>query len=152
MHSLGYVPFFDVVWGSGRTVRRMDRYDALRLVIWEYLLPAQRRARAAQLTRTLVACRDALICAPERHPAGVFEVLHFMSDRLLHSHGFATSYTYPVTMQHNHLEIHRRRIVYALVDSDGPFVWNPNCARKADPFGGIRVHRAGAYMSAGRFP
>ena len=130
----------------------MDRYDALRLVIWEYLLPAQRRARAAQLTRTLVACRDARICAPERHPAGVFEVLHFMSDRLLHSHGFATSYTYPVTMQHNHLEIHRRRIVYALVDSDGPFVWNPNCARKADPFGGIRVHRAGAYMSAGRFP
>lgn len=128
----------------------MDKSDALRLAVFEYLLPAQRTRRVEQLARAFSNEQVDLNWTPERHPAGVFEELHRISEQLLISQGFPSSYTYPKTMHHENGELSRRLQVNALIDSDGPFVWDPNCRRRADPPNGIRVFRPGAYMSAGR--
>lgn len=127
----------------------MDKNFALRLVIFEYLLPLQRRRRVEQLERAFSLEDVNIHWTPSYHLAGVVEELHRISEQMLHSQGFATSYTYPITFKHENCEL--RRNVSALVDSEGPFVWNKHCARRADPLGGFRVHHWGWYMSSGRF-
>ena len=114
----------------------MDRNDALRIVIWEYLIPEQRKRRMAQLSRQFAAAGIDETWAPDWHLEDIFEELLLLSDRLLHSQGFSTSYVYPISMRHQDSRINNRRIVCALVDSEGPFVWNATCTRPADPFGG----------------
>lgn len=129
----------------------MDRADALRLVVFEYLLPLQRGRRVRAMRRAFALARVGADWAPERHLGGIFEVLHYISEHLLQAQGFATSYMYPLTMQHENGEVTRRPTVNALVDSAGPYVWNVHCPRPADPVSGFRVFRPGRYMSAGRF-
>ena len=134
------------------TLTSQSLYIVFRLVVFEYLLPLQRKNRV----RLFLECCSH-ICADIgadmcKTPAGVFEELHILSDRLLSKHGFATSYIYPYTLRHENEQINRRRNVYALLDCEGPFVWNADCTRKADPPSGIRVHRAGDFMSSGRLP
>lgn len=128
-----------------------DIYVALRLTIFEYLLPLQRKRRVALF---LDSCKeedlDVSMCINK--PAEIFEYLLVLSDRLLSKHGFATSYIYPYTLRHENPVIDCRQTVSALVDAEGPFVWNPTCKRRADPIRGIRVFKAGAYMSSGRLP
>lgn len=129
----------------------MDREDAVRLVVFEYLLPMQRRLRAERIRRAFADERIDGSWRPSDQPAGVFEELLRISDQLLRSQWFATSYIYPFTMRHENEELHQRRCVNALIDSNGPFVWNEHCPRRADPVGGIRTFRPGNFMSAGRF-
>lgn len=129
----------------------MDREDAIRLVVFEYLLPLQRERRVRAMRRAFALERIGADWVPERGFGGIFEELHRISEHLLRAQGFATSYTYPLTMHHDNAEITRRPTVNALVDSAGPFVWNVHCQRPADPVGGIRVFRPAPHMSAGRF-
>ena len=117
----------------------MDREDAIRIVIFEYLLPAQKLHRALILKRCLNNADIDLHWNPSRHWAGIFEEMHWLSERLLETHGFPTSYIYPWTMRHKKGCLNRSLNVRALIDSDGPFVWNPECKRPADPRTGIRV-------------
>ena len=130
----------------------MDRADAIRLVVFEYLLPANRRQRARVLQKCLNDERIDCDWHPSRHFAGVFEEMHLLSERLLGTHGFATSYVYPYTLRHAREEINLSKTVKALVDSDGPFVWNAMCKRRADPPSGIRVFRAKNRMCWGCSP
>ena len=129
----------------------MDREDALRLVVFEYLLPMQRKQRARILRRCLEQERIDWR-RPSRYVAGVFEEMHWLSERLLETHGFPTSYIYPWTMRHDNEELNRSMTVKSLIDSEGPLVWNPRCPRRADPKGGIRVFRGSGQISAGRLP
>lgn len=129
----------------------MDREDAVRLVVFGYLLPMQKRLRAERIRWVFADEGIDSSWSPNHHPAGVFEELLRISDQLLRSQWFATSYIYPFTMRHENEEIHRRRTVNALIDSNGPFVWNEHCPRRADPVSGIRMFRPGNFMSAGRF-
>ena len=129
----------------------MDREDACRLVIFEYLLPGQKLQRARVIQGCFENEFDRLF-RPSRHLSGLFEEIHWLSERLLASQGFSTSYIYPMTMRHENEELNRRLNVRALIDSDGPFVWNLTCQRKADPPSGIRVFRGNGGLSAGRLP
>ena len=129
----------------------MDREFALRLVVFEYLLPMQKRLRGERIKRAFAEEGIDATWRPSHQVAGVFEELLRISDKLLCSQWFATSYIYPFTMRHENEEIHRRQTVNALIDSNGPFVWNEHCARRADPCSGIRAFRHGNFMSAGRF-
>jgi hypothetical protein len=140
-------PFYRDKRGKG-----MDSADALRIVIFEYLLPDQRRARVKVIREAFASERVDMNWTPSRHPAGIFEDLLRISEQLLHSQGLATAYTYPWTMHHENGQIDDRRNISALVDSEGPFVWNPTFPRRADPLSGIRVFRAGDYMCSGRLP
>lgn len=126
----------------------MDRADALRLVVFEYLLPMQRRRRVARLAHCF-ACVDAGQIASNQTVGGVFEELLRLSDRLLE--GFGTSYWYPLTMQHEDGRYDRRRLVAALVDSPGPYAWSRHPHRRADPWSGFRTFREGSGMPAGVF-
>ena len=133
-------------------LQRMDRADAIRLVIFEYLLPSQREQRARVIQRCLAAEEINLNWDASRHVAGVFEEIHLLSDRLLETHGFATSYIYPYTMRHEAEPLNQRKNVSALIDSDGLFVWNQKSNRRADPRSGIRVFQASGRMCSGRLP
>ena len=130
----------------------MDRADAIRLVVFEYLLPENRKQRGRVLQKCLADERIDRQWHPSRHFAGVFEEMHLLSERLLGTQGFATSYAYPTTVRHSNEEINKSQVVKALVDGDGPFVWNVKCERRADPPSGIRVFRASRLMCAGRLP
>ena len=129
----------------------MDKEDALRIAIFEYLLPLQKRIRYDAISKGLTRAHIFRDWDPNRHPAGIFEDILRFSDRLLAMHGFPTSYVYPWSMHHENGMIDKRLTVAALVDSPGPFVWNPACSRKADPPCGIRTFRAGPYMASGVF-
>jgi hypothetical protein len=130
----------------------MDRADAIRLVVFEYLLPANRKQRARVLQACLADERIDRDWHPSRHFAGIFEEMHLLSERLLGTHGFATSYVYPYTLRHAREEVNTSETVRALLDCDGPFVWNARCKRRADPASGIRVFQAKHQMCSGRLP
>ena len=125
----------------------MDRADALRLVVFEYLLPMQRRRRVARLSHCF-ACADVGRDA-HQNAGGLFEDLLRLSDRLLE--GFGTSYWYPLSMQHEDDRYDRRRLVAALIDSPGPYAWSLHPHRRADPWSGLRTFREGDNMAAGVF-
>ena len=129
----------------------MDRNDAIRIVIFEYLLPMQRDTRVKIIQKSFKKENVTVDWVPEIHPAGIFEEIHRLSEQLLYSQFFATSYIYPLTMQHEDSQLDERKNVCALVDNEGPFVWDTSCPRKSDPIGGIRVFKASNYMSSGRF-
>ena len=129
----------------------MDHEFALRLVIFEYLLPAQRTRRQRSISASLGSVGITRTWDPHRHPAGVFEDLLRFSDELLSTHGFSTSYYYPKTLQYEDSQYDTRLAVSALIDSPcSYFAWNPNCRRKADPRGGgFRTFCPGPYMALG---
>ena len=127
----------------------MDREFAVRLVVFEYLLPMQRDLRVRAISSSL---RDADITrgwAPERNAAGLLEHLLILSDRLLGRNGFPTSYFYPVRMMYDDSRYDDRQTVKALIDAPVPFVWNPQCPRPADPKFGFRTFDSGPSMSSG---
>ena len=129
----------------------MDKNDALRIVIFEYLLPMQRNNRV-KIIRTSFDKEDVTKdWTFEQHSAGIFEQIHRLSERLLYSQWFPTSYFFPICMDHENIQVNDRRNVCALVDSSGPFVWDVLCSRRADPIGGFRVFEPGIGMSSGRF-
>ena len=129
------------LWRQSRSdcCNRMDRADALRLVVFEYLLPANRDRRIRLLRTCLADERMDRKWHPSAHLAGIMEEIHFLSDGLLRTQGFPTSYVYPTTMRHANHDVNQRLAVRALVDSDGPLVWNAHCQRRADPPIGIRI-------------
>ena len=128
----------------------MDREYAIRIVIFEYLLPMQRKIRHDAICDALDESQLNVSWSRYEH-LGIFEELLYFSDRLLARHGFPTSYIWPVTMQHENGELDDRKNVSALIDSTGPLTWRPDCVRKADPKDGLRTFRAGVHMSIGVF-
>ena len=129
----------------------MDHADALRIVVFEYLLPMQRRTRTRCLESCLTReCID-LHWSPESTVAGCLERLLRLSDRLLGIHGFSTSYVMPLSMRHDNPLYDSRRLVNALIDSPGPYRWccNPS-VRTGDPEWGFRAFRSGPRMPVGR--
>ena len=108
----------------------MDSADALRLVVFEYLLPDQRIRQRRRNARFLADAFLILMDEPAVEPniPGLFEILLLYSDRLLHVHGFATSFVQP-----RPLRSRRSLCVRALVDVA------PHRAPVSDPFGGVRV-------------
>ena len=124
----------------------MDREDALRLVVFEYLLPMQRRARL----ECLRGCMERECMAkdgPDPSIGGLMNRLLMLSDTLLQTQGFATSFVMPLSMK----DVDRVN-VSALVDSPGPYRWflNPQRTRRADPTWGLRTFKSGDFMPAGR--
>ena len=130
-------------------VDSMDREFAVRLVVFEYLLPMQRDLRVNAISSSL---RDANIThewAPVRNAADLLEHLLILSDSLLGLNGFPTSYIYPVRMMYDDSRYDDRQTGRALIDAPPPFVWNPQCPRPADPKSGFRTFNSGPYMSSG---
>ena len=121
----------------------MDKEFAIRLVVFEYLLPMQRNIRS----ETIHFCMKSEGLTVERpiylHISGIMEDLVRLSDRLMEGHGFPTSYVYPLTYKHTFPFLADRPLVNALVDSNGPFYWDRHCLRKADPKRGFRTHLSG---------
>lgn len=108
----------------------MDHADALRLVVFEYLLPEMRRQRA----RVFLASVAKAQIGPwftEHSVGGLMHRLLLLSDRLLALHGHATSFTLPLTTKYTSMS----PTVDALVDGDGPWRWTGG----ADPFYGVCV-------------
>ena len=129
----------------------MDHADALRIVIFEYLLPMQRRNRVRCIESCLSRERIDMQWVPESTAGGCFEHILLLSDRLLGIHGFATSYVMPFSMMHHNPQYDSSRLVQALVDSPGPYRWCcDERTRLSDPEWGIRTFRVGRYMPAGR--
>ena len=121
----------------------MDRELAMRLVVFEYLLPMQRDLRMNAISSSL---RDANMThgwEPESNAAGLLDHLLILSDRLLGIHGFPTSYFYPLRMMYDDSRYDDRQTVKALIDAPVPFVWNPQCTRPADPKCGFRTFNSG---------
>ena len=127
----------------------MDFEFAIRLVVFEYLLPMQRDLRTRALLSSLRRADLHGNWNDMSHPAGLFEDMLRLSDELLGLHGHPTSYIYPTTMMHDDGRYDARRNVAALIDSPGPFVWDPDCPRRADPKAGVRRFKPGPYMAAG---
>ena len=135
----------------------MDREFAIRLVVFEYLLPMQRAircraflecARAAKVNRShITTVRGHAYPRHQMRVWNTFEDLLTLSDRLLSLHGFATSYVYPISMQDEDPEM--SKTVSALIDSPGFFRWSERCPRIADPNHGFRTFRSGHGMPAG---
>ena len=120
------------------TLFMQENGQGVRLVVFEYLLPMQRRNRHLRscLQKENLTCESSA-CS---QVSFLMEDLLRLSDRLLEGHGFPTSYIYPVTYGPTippHLR--DRYLVYVLVDCDGPFCWDPDCPRKADPMYGFRA-------------
>lgn len=140
----------------------MDHTDALRLVVFEYLLPERRLARrAAEITAMCAMLHDANIIASRvvtnsfyDSLGARFDILLEFSDRLLSRHGHCTSYAFPHTMRHEDERINQSPMVNALVDSDGPYrwtyPWGRAYERRADPPCGLRTFAHGENMHAGR--
>mgnify|MGYP001271887938 CR=1 FL=1 len=115
----------------------MDRQDALRLVIFEYLLPTQRKARCDFLQSVLLAHRGGRFLPAEPNLAGLMKHLLLLSDALLNTRGYPTSFVYRYNrIQHHYCD---RQLVKALViptiDMHHTF------ERMADPPGGYKIFR-----------
>lgn len=124
----------------------MDHAFALRLVVFEYLLPQQRKRRAQVVTNCILS--EMPECHLIFNVGDMFDRLLRISDALLSRHGFPTSYVLPCTMHHANYRIHEQTTVNALVDSPGPYDWSLNGKRTriADPCYGLRCFENGVDM------
>ena len=129
----------------------MDHEFAMRLVVFEYLLPMQRHLRAKAVYSSVrnANLNEALSRQEPEQIHGLFEHLLTLSDRLLGMHGFPTSYFYPVRMMYDDNRYNDRKNVKALIDAPVPFVWNPQCTRPSDPNSGFRTFNSGPFMASG---
>lgn len=130
----------------------MDREDAVRIVVFEYLLPMQRRARLRCIRDCMQRERMSDFAAgPEPTLGGLLERLLLLSDCLLKTQGFPTSFVMPLSMMHSNPECDARRNVSVLIDSPGPYRWfDTSRTRCSDPDWGLRTFRSGTHMPAGR--
>jgi hypothetical protein len=103
----------------------MDRQYAIRLVIFEYLLPEQRRIRVSVLKK----CMCTGITKKEHNQRLFMLRLLLLSDRLLESQGFSTTFYLPITTKHTNMT----PVVDALIDGNGPYHWLGG----ANPFYGV---------------
>ena len=132
------------------------REFALRLVVFEYLLPSMRRSRLAALKEALLTARRVAAGGGEDTRVVRFENLIFLSDRLLAQHGGASSFFYPISRMPEDPRVYGRDNVTALVDARR-FPWGrvkrdrrAPCTRLADPADeGFRCHASGASMPLG---
>ena len=106
----------------------MDHGFALRLVIFEYLLPSQKRARRLCLQKALQSVQ----VYRETHVGGVMEHLLHLSDALLNCRGYPTSFVLHVEA----IEKYHRRTGDAIVI---PKLMSHE--RISDPRGGYRIFR-----------
>ena len=113
----------------------MDHYDAIRFVIFDYLLPCQTKSRCDSLHNVLVANAHLVPRTPEPTLSGLMEHILLISDALLHSRGYPTSFVYTYNrLQHYDCN---RQLVNALVipriDMHRTF------ERMADPPAGYKI-------------
>lgn len=113
----------------------MDRTDALKLVIFEYLLANQKKARCDFLHRVLMSNRELVPVFPEPSLMGLMEHITLLSDALLNSRGYPTSFVY----RYNRIQHHDcdRQLVKALVipTIDMHFTFE----RMSDPPAGYKI-------------
>ena len=120
----------------------MDRAFALRLVVFEYLLPMQKKACAAATCRAILSCESVeYVHALESHVSGMMERVQLLADRLLSARGLATSYVFPFRVKRAYNRVPERRAVDALLLAEEPTVLDEpfGDARVSDPFCGYYV-------------
>ena len=110
----------------------MSDYEmAVRLVVFEYLIPRQRESRI----RALCSVIGAVDVSKESHVMGAMEHLLHLGDALLASRGYPTSFIHPFSR----VRVRRcpRYNVHALLLAEcDDFEFND---RRADPRAGIRI-------------
>lgn len=106
----------------------MDRNDAIRIVIFEYLLPAQRKATADALYAIIQDNRWVVPSEKEHTFAGLMEHIKLFADGLLSSRGHATSFVYRYNRLHHHdcTSLTVRAIIVPSIDMHQTFERNAN--------------------------
>jgi hypothetical protein len=108
----------------------MDRNDALRIVIFEYLLPDQIKSRRNALHKVVIL--NSHLSTGEPYLSGLMEHIWLLSDALLNARGYPTSFVSPI----RRIQYFERRLVEALVI---PAIDLHVHKRPADPPGGYRI-------------
>ena len=104
---------------------------AVRLVVFQYLIPMQRQSRA----RVLCCATNAVVVAHESHIMGTMEHLLHVSDALLVSRGYSTSFLHPFSRLHIRKFGRYNVDVLMLAECDEVTIKG----RRADPRSGYRI-------------
>jgi hypothetical protein len=120
----------------------MNREFAVRLVIFEYLLPMQRHGRLQTFNTAIKQSRDQHVgrYTQESSIHGMMEILLLLSDRLLETRGYPTSFLYPHKIRFNWYSWNNK-YVNSLMLADRPTKLDePFCDENfSNPFYGHRI-------------
>ena len=122
----------------------MDREYAMRMVVFEYLLPMQRAARMHLVHRSLLETEIMLSLLQHMTTDNIVrQSMLLLSDRLLSTHGYATSFRIPrhqrIQYRYTSQPVRQRRTVDAIVHCDDYGVSHQPYVRAADPAWGVMV-------------